>query len=318
MRNRFVQWAAAALVGLCAVSANAQYALKIVVGYPPGDAADVTARLMAERMRETLGRPVVVENRAGGGGIIAAELVKSAPADGNTLMLAPLATMVAFPFTFERLRYDPVKDFEPVALVASFDLALAVNAATGPATLQELGQRAAKDGVFASFGSPAAGSLPHFFGLITGESMKVNLLHVAYRGDAPAKQALLGGEVGSMVAPVGAFVELEKAGKVRILATSGTRRHPLTPKVPTFIEAGVQAQASPWFALYAPAKTPKELVAKLSASALDAANDARVKARLADLGLQSGNVGPQGLADTMRRDAEKWGPVIRASGFKAN
>lgn len=311
---------AAAVLSLAALGATAQDGtpLKIVVGYPAGDASDVVARLMAEKMRVSLKRPVIVDNRAGAGGMIAAEVVKMAPPDGNTLMLAPLAAMVTFPYTFDRLRYDPIKDFEPVALVATFDLALAVAADGGPRTLPELAQRARNDQTMATFGSPAAGSLPHFFGLLYADAVKVNLLHVPYRGDAPAKQALLSGEVGSMVGPLGSFVEFARAGKLRILATSGPARNPATPDVPTFKELGIDAVATPWFALYAPAKTPKDAVARLSKAALDAVNDPDVKTKLAPIGLDAANVGPDGLAETMKKDQARWSVVIRKSGFKAD
>jgi tripartite-type tricarboxylate transporter receptor subunit TctC len=301
-----------------AVQAQEGPAIRLVVGFPPGDTSDTVARLVAEKMRVSLKQAVLVENRPGAGGILAAEFVKAAPADGNTLLLSPLATMVTFPYTFDKLRYDPRKDFEPVAELASFDLALATNAASGPRSLGELAQRARTDKTLASFGTPAAGSLPHFFGLMYGDSAKIEFLHVAYRGDAPAKQALLSGEIGSMVAPIGSFIELHKAGKVRILATSGARRNPLTPTVPTFSESGIEAQATPWFGLFAPAQTPSEAIARISRAALDAVNDPSVKATLLEQGVVASNRGSSDFRAVIQADHQRWSVVIRQSGFKAN
>lgn len=307
-------------LSVCTLQAAAQDAgnTKIIVGFPAGDVSDILARLTADAMRTATGQTIVVDNRAGAGGMIAAEATKGATPDGKTLMLAAFATMVTFPYSFDNLRYDPLKDFEPVAMLATFDLALAVDAAKGPKSLAELAQRAKTEPLMASFASPAAGSLPHFFGLQYGQSINVKMLHVPYRGDAPAKQGLLGGEVGFMISPVASFLELEKAGKVRILATSGAQRSPMLPKVPTFKEAGVNLEATPWFGLFAPAGTPKETVNRWSKAALEAVNSPELKQRLADFGLQASNVGSQGLAETMRRDHQRWSVIIKDSGFKAN
>lgn len=315
-RRAFLSYCLSVGAASTAYAAGSQ-PLRIVVGFPGGDVSDSLARFMAEKMRGALDRPVIVDNRAGAGGIIAAENVKSSPPDGNTLMLAPLATMVTFPHTYDRLRYDPVRDYAPIALAASFDLAIAVRA-DGPKTLKALSEAASTNPDYRNFASPAAGSLPHFFGLLYGQKSRQELTHISYRGDPPAKQALLGGEIGMMVAPVGAFGELEKAGKIRILATSGARRNALTPTVPTFEEQGLDLVASAWYALYAPAGTPSDLVASLSKAAIAAVNDPDNRRRLADLGLTPGTAGPAALAETMRRDDARWGPVIKASGFKAN
>ena len=305
-----------ALAG-AAVQAQEAQPIKLIVGFPAGDSSDIVARLVAEKMRVALKQAVIVENRAGAGGILAAEAVKAAAPDGTTLLFTPLATMVTFPYTFDKLRYDPQKDFEPIAEIATFDLAVAVNA-TGPRSLAELGQRARSDKAMAFFGSPAAGSLPHFFGLLYGESIKSEFVHVAYRGDAPAKQGLLSGEIGSMIAPIGSFIELQNAGRVRILATSGANRNPLTPNVPTFRESGVEAEATPWFGLFAPAKTPAETLTRLSRAALDAVNDPAVKATLLVQGLVASNRGPKEFKEAITRDHDRWSVVIRKSGFKAN
>lgn len=292
--------------------------VRLVVGFPPGDTSDVLARMLIEPIRQQIGQPVIVDNRAGAGGMIAAEATKNAVADGRMLMLTPLAPMVTFPYTFAKINYDPIKDYEPVTLLATFDLAIAVNAATGPRTMAEFAERIRKEPLLTNFGSPAAGSLPHMFGLELGRVLKTPTTHVAYRGDAPAKQDLMGGVIGFVVAPTAAFIELEKSGRVRILATSGKQRSPGLPHVPTLKESGVDLEGSAWFALFAPAKTPKDVVDKISKAAMSAMSDPAIRKRLNDLELQPAAQGPASLAETLVKDQQRWSAVIRDSGFKAS
>lgn len=310
---------ASAVLGLASWTAMAQdNPMRMLVGFPPGDTSDQLARMLLEPIRQQIGQSVIVDNRAGAGGMIAAEATKNAAPDGKTLMLTPLAPMVTFPYTFAKLNYDPVKDFEPVALLATFDLAIAVNAATGPKNMAEFAERLRKEPVLTNFGSPAAGSLPHMFGLELGRVLKATTTHVSYRGDAPAKQDLMGGVIGFVVAPTAAFIELEKSGRVRILATSGKQRSPTLPHVPTLKESGVDLEGSAWFALFAPAKTPRDVLEKISKAATAAVNDPVIRKRLNDLELQPAGQGPQGLAETLIKDQQRWSVVIRDSGFKAS
>ena len=313
------QMIASSLLVLASWSAFAQdNPVRVLVGFPPGDTSDQLARMLIEPIRQQIGQSVIVDNRAGAGGMIAAEATKNSAPDGKTLMLAPLAPMVTFPFTFAKLNYDPIKDFEPVALLATFDLAIAVNAATGPKNMAEFAERIRKEPVLTNFGSPAAGSLPHMFGLELGRVLKTPTTHVAYRGDAPAKQDLMGGVIGFVVAPTAAFIELEKAGRVRILATSGKQRSPTMAHVPTLRESGVDLEGSAWFALFAPAKTPRDVIDKISKAATSAMGDPVLRKRLNDLELQPAALGPQGLADTLVKDQQRWSVVIKESGFKAS
>lgn len=319
MRTRR-QWIVALglMIGSLGVAAAEPPPLKLVVGYPAGDLADLLARMITEKMRVSLKQTVIIDNRSGAGGMIAAETVKTAAPDGTTLMLAPLAPMVTFPYTFDKLRYDPQKDFEPVTNLVDFDLALAVSADRGPKTMAEFLQRVRTDKTLANYGSPGAGTLPHFFGLMFADVARFDYVHIPYRGDSPAKQGLFSGEIGSMLGSIGSFTDLEKAGKVRILATSGATRNPLTPNAPTFKELGLDLVAKPWFALFAPAHTPRDVILKQAKAAQDAVNDPEVKAKLAALGLDVNATGPDALAEMMQRDHKLWSAVIRKSGFKAN
>ncbi len=292
--------------------------LRILLGYPAGASSDTLTRVVADKMRVSLGRPVVVENKPGGGGILANDLVKNAPPDGSTILMTPLATMVAFPFSYSHLAYDPFKDYAPVAHLASFQLGLGVGEAVPAKTLAEYVVLAKKGGEYSNFASAATGSLPHFFGLLFARTAGLNLTHVPYKGTASVLQALYSGEIPAAVLPMADLGTMAKSGKGRILASSGAKRSPDFPDVPTFKESGYDIEGSAWYAMFAPAGTPPATVAQLSKAAIDAVQAPDVKQRLGALGLEPTGLGPDELAKIMKADYEKWGPVIKASGFKAD
>lgn len=291
--------------------------MRIVLGFPPGASSDTVTRLIADKMRVSLGRPVVVENKPGAAGIVAAMAVKAAAPDGNTLLMTPLANMVAFPHSYAKLDYDPFKDYTPVAHVASFQLAFGVGPGVPAKTLEEYVALAKTGGTYANFASAAVGSLPHFFGLLFAKTAGIELTHVPYKGTASVLQALLAGEVPAAVLPIADLGALVQSGKGRILATSGAERSPQYPDVPTFKESGYDIEGSAWYALFAPAGTPKDVVERLARAAIDAVRQPDVRQRIEPLGLEATGLGPAGLAAVMKSDDDKWGPVIRASGFKA-
>ena len=292
--------------------------LRLVLGVPPGASLDTITRVVAEKMGKTLGRTVVVENKTGAGGIVANMAVKQAAPDGNTLLMTPLATMVAFPHSYARIDYDPFKDFTPVAHVASFQLAFGIGAQVPAKTLAEYVALAKKGGPVTDFASPAPGSLPHFFGLMFAKAAGIELTHVPYKGGAPAMQALLSGEIGAAVLTLTDLGQQARAGKVRVLATSGVKRSPQYPELPTFKESGYDIEGSGWYALFAPAGTPRDIVERLSAAAIDALKQQEVRQRFDPIGLEPTGLGAAELAAILRADYDKWGPIIRASGFKAD
>jgi tripartite-type tricarboxylate transporter receptor subunit TctC len=292
--------------------------LRIVLGVPPGASADAITRAVAEKMGKTLGRSVVVENKTGAGGIVANMAVKQAAPDGNTLLMTPLATMVAFPHSYARLDYDPFKDFTPVAHVASFQLAFGVGPKVPAKTLAEYVALAKGGGSVTDFATPAPGSLPHFFGLLFAKAAGIELTHVPYKGGAPAMQALLSGEIAAAVLTLTDFGQMARSGKVGVLATSGARRSPQYPELPTFKESGYDIEGSGWYALFAPAGTPADIVDRLSAAATDALRQQDLKQRFEPVGLEPTGLGPAELAAILRADYDKWAPIIRASGFKAD
>jgi tripartite-type tricarboxylate transporter receptor subunit TctC len=292
--------------------------LRIVLGYPAGASSDTITRLIAEKMRVSLDRPVVVENKPGAAGIVANLTVKTAAPDGNTVLMTPLANMVAFPHSYSKLDYDPFKDYVPVAHVAAFQIAFGVGARVPAKTLAEYVALAKGGGTYANFASAAVGSLPHFFGLLFARTAGLELTHVPYKGTANVLQALMSGEIPAAVLPIADLGTLVQSGKGRILATAGAKRAPQYPNVPTFKESGYDIEGSAWYALFAPAGTPQEIVDKLAKAAIDAVHQPDLRQRIEPLGLEATGYGPAELAKILKDDDAKWGPVIRASGFKAD
>lgn len=320
-RRRFAALAGAALaLATAAASAQEPGTVRIIVGYPAGATSDSLARVLAEHMQRTLKQTVIVENKAGAGGRIANELVKAAPADGTTLLMTPVATMAIFPHSYAgKLRYDPVKDFMPVAHLTSFQVGLGVASAVPAKTLAEyvtwVKADPAKNGFYAS---AAPGSIPHFFGVMFAKSAGLELTHVPYKGTAAAMTAVAGGEVSAISTVAADIRALVTAGKARLLAVAGEQRDAGFPEVPTFRELGYDLVAKPWYALFAPAGTPPAAIDRLSKAALAAIADPALNKRLVDMGLEPTGYGPERLATVLKDDLERWGPPIRASGFKGD
>ena len=319
LKRRAVIQAITAIAASAALPGFAQAApVKILVGFPPGGSADITARLIAEKMSVSMGVPVVVENRPGAGGRIAAQAVKDAAPDGNLLMLAPMAVMVVQPVVFKSIKYDTTKDFTAIGNAATFPLALAAGPATPAKTMAELVTWLKANPALGNYGSPGTGSLPHFLGEMLGQSVGVKLQHVPYQGGAPLMTALLGGQL-----PIGfdtplEFAENHRAGKLRILAVSSSQRMPQFPEVPTLREAGVNIEASAWFGVFGPAGMPAARVEALNAATQAALRQTDVVSRLYNLGLSAS---PESAADMARRmaaDKARWEPVIKSTGFQAD
>ena len=305
-----------ALAGAGAV--RAEEPLKLVLGFPPGASSDTLTRLIADKMRVSLGRTVVFENKPCSVGIVANLAVKSAPPDGNTLLMTPLATMVAFPHSYSKLDYDPFKDYVPVAELCAFYLALGVGSAAPAKTLAEYAALVKTGGTYANFASAAAGSLPHFFGLMFANAAGVQLTHVPYKGTANVMQAMMSGEIPAAVLTVADWGTLQQSGKGRMLAVSSPQRLAQYPDVPTFKESGYAIEGSAWYGLFAPAGTPQPIVDKLAAAAVDAVRQPDVRQKLEPHNHNNTSQGPTERAKILRTDYDNWGPVIRAAGFKAD
>ncbi len=294
--------AVCALVG--AAQAQVDKPVRILVGFAPGGSADIAARLLAERMSGELKQPVVVDNKPGAGGRIAAEQLKNAAPDGSTLMLAPIVVPVLAPLVFSKLPYDPATDFAPVAHVANFQFGLSVNAAHPAKNVSELIAWFKANPAQANFGSPAPGSLPHFFGVMISVGAGADLVHVPFNGGGPLMNALVGSQVSSAIDTLVDQIEMHRGGKVRILATSGAARSPLLGDVPTFGEAGLKGvEGTSWFAVYAPAKTPGAAVQQINAAVNKALASAELRERFAKLGLEPTGGSAADLAAIMKRDS---------------
>jgi tripartite-type tricarboxylate transporter receptor subunit TctC len=273
-------------------------------------------RLVAERMRVTLGQPVVVENRPGAAGQIAMSAVRAAAPDGLTLVMTPLVTVVTAPHIFPNLPYDAFADFAPVAHAADFLFAFGMGPATPAKDLREYVALVKQDAKYANYASAATGSLPHFFSLLFAERAGLKMNHIGYKGTAQAMTDLLGGQIAAFMGTVSDVGPQHKAGKVRAVATSGAQRSRHLPDVPTFRELGYDIEGAGWYAAYAPAKTPQDVVDRLSKAIIEALKAPDVREKLDNFGMEPTGLGPSELARIHRADYEKWGPVIKASGFK--
>jgi tripartite-type tricarboxylate transporter receptor subunit TctC len=309
----------AILIGALLLSASAvaqDKTVKFLVGFPAGAGLDTMTRLVADKMRARLGQPVLVENRPGADGRIAMDLLKAAPPDGLTLVMTPLVTVVTAPQVFKDLRYDPFADFAPVAHAASFLFAFTVGPNVPAKSLAEYVALVKQDPKNGSYASAGAGSLPHFFSVLFADTAKIPMVHVGYKGSAPAITDLIGGQISAFMGTAGDVAIQHKAGRLRVIATSGARRAHILPDVPTFREQGYNIEGGGWYAAYAPAKTPKDTIERLAAAIGEALKSPDVRDKLEALGMEPTGYGPAELARIQRADYDKWGPVIKASGFK--
>ncbi len=319
-RQTFLRALSVVAASLVASAASAQSpTLKIIVGYPAGATSDALTRLLAEHMAGTLKQTVIVENKVGAGGRIANELVKAAPADGTTLLMTPVATMAIFPHSYAgQLRYDPVKDFAPVAHLTNFQVGIGVASSVPAKTLAEyvswVKNDPSKNGFY---GSAAPGSIPHFFGEMFAKSAGIKLTHVPYKGTAAAMTAIGAGEVSALSTVAADIRSLVQSGRARLLAVAGDQRDPAFADVPTFKELGFDLVAKPWYALFAPAGTPPAVLDKLGQAAMAAMKDPVLGKRLTEMGLEPTGLPGDKLGAILKADLERWGETIRASGFKA-
>jgi tripartite-type tricarboxylate transporter receptor subunit TctC len=289
--------------------------MRIIFPFAAGGSGDALARLLAEHMRVGLDRAVIVENRTGAAGRIGVQAVKSAPPDGQTILLTPIAPVAIYQHVYDPLGYDPVADLQPLAQVATFEFALAVGPQVPAKTLRELVAWLSANPSAANYGTPAAGTLPHFFAVSFGRASGLDLRHVGYRGSANALTDLVAGQISMVFTTTSDLLEMHKAGRIQILATSDAQRSPLLPDIPTFKEEGYAIQGTSWYAMYAPARTPAEIVTRLNRVIIDALRRPEVKEQLLALGLYATGTSPEDLAKIQRADSELWAPAIKASGF---
>jgi tripartite-type tricarboxylate transporter receptor subunit TctC len=289
--------------------------IKIVVPYPAGGGSDVVARLIADKMKDSLGQTVIVENKPGAGGRIGTEYAKGQPADGTTLLVVNPALFVVAPAVYAKLAYDPDTDFAPVSLIQNYQFCVSVPPDSQIKDVKGLIEWIKKNPNQANYGSPAAGSLPHFFGLMIGKAAGVEMVHSSYNGSGPLVTALIGNQI-----PIGVDAYDAQSAyhpdKIRILATAGTTRK--KPDIPTFKEQGFpEIEGVGWNAIVIPAKTPKPVIDKLSAAIVKAVKSPDVAEKIQGLGSDPVGTTPEECAGVFKKDRERWVPIIKASGFKA-
>ena len=288
--------------------------LKILVGFPPGGSADVIARLVADALRDDYSA-VIVENRPGAAGRIALGEVKRARPDGRTVIILPSGPMVMFPHVYKKLAYDPVKDFTPVSLLARFQFGVVSGPSTHVKNIQEMLANIKANPDTATYGSAGTGTLPHFLGVLMEQASGAKLTHIPFQGSAPANNALLGGQVGYKFDVVSETAQLHHAGKVRIIAVTGPQRDPQVPEVPTLKEQGIDMEATAWFAMYAPAGLPPEVLATLQKNVAAAIHTPALQARLKGLGYEPVGSTSAELAAAQRADLARWEKPIKATGI---
>lgn len=307
-----------ASAALPALAADYTGPVKILVGFPPGGATDVVARILADKLKDTLNQPVLVDNKGGAGGMIATQQLKASPANGSTVMLTIDHSHVIVPLTFKAPGYDPVKDFTPLAGVATYFNALAVSSTLNVKTLAEFGNWLRANPGKANFGVPASGSVPQFAALVVGKALGVgNTVVVPYRGGAPLVQDLLAGQIPAAVGSLTEFVEYHRSGKFNVLAISGSARSKVAPEIPTFQELGLKGlDKNPWLAFVGPKDMPKEFVDRFTRAVAVALQNPEVVDRLAKLGNEVAYATPDQLHEWITSAATHWSPVIKESGYE--
>ena len=311
------------VLALAAVSVNAQpypsKPIRIVNAFAPGGPADLLARLVAQKLQEAWGQPVIVESKTGAAGNIGMEFVAKAPPDGYTLGVGPTGNLVVNQHIFAKLPYDPFKDFAPITLLATVENVLVVNADVPAKTVQELVALArAKPGTL-NFASPGSGSQAHLAGELLKSMTGIDIVHVAYKGTGPALNDLMGGQVTMMFSQMSSALPHVKSGKLRALGVASPRRSAAAPEVRTVAEQGLAGfEAVSWYALIAPSGTPAEIIDKLQQEVARLLQLPDVKEKLAGLGAEPVGNTPAELAARMRAESARWAQVVKAAGIKAD
>ena len=324
--RRTFQLASLSALPLCApflagsASAQPTRIARIVVGFPAGGGSDVAARALSSRIQSAYPAGLFVENKPGAGARLAIDQVKSSAPDGTTLLFTPDFPITIYPHSFRKLTYDPLTDLTPVAVVAKTPLAFVV----GPAvpervkTVADFVAWAKANPKQAAFSSSAAGATPHFAGVMFARAAGVELLHVPYKGGAPAMQDMLGGQIASGFPGVGEALPHLAGGKLRVLATTGAQRTPFLPDVPTMVESGFrEVVAEVWVGVFMPPRTPAAIVNHAATAIAEAQKTADFQEAFGKFAMEPVTGTPESFGRRIKSDLAAWGPIIKASGFAA-
>jgi tripartite-type tricarboxylate transporter receptor subunit TctC len=299
------------------VAAQNAKPIKLMVGFPPGGGTDAVARILAEKLKDELGTPVVVENKPGAGGQLAAQALKAAPADGTVLFLSHDHTISILPLVVKNPGYEPSKDFAPVAGFATFVNAYAVSGGTPAKSFTEYVAWVKTQGGKGAVGIPAPASTPEFLVKVVGDKFKLDLVSAPYRGSAPMMADMLGNQIAAGVGSVPDFIENHKAGKVRIVAVLGAKRQAALPDVPTFGELGLSGlDDMPYYGIFAPAGTPQASINHFGAALSKVLSMPDVNEHLTKMGLTVGYMNSHQLELRERAYTQVWTKLIKNSGFQ--
>ena len=315
--------AAAALTALASGTAAAAAAsfpskpIRMVVGFAPGGGTDIVARVLGQRIGDSTGQPVLIDNRPGAGGNVGTELVARAAPDGHTVLMA-FTSHVTNPMLYASAGYEPVKDFAPVSLVATAALTVAVNSNSPIKSLADLLELARRSPGKVTFGSSGNGTPLQLAGELMNRMARVEMTHVPFKGIAPALASLMGNEITITLPTLLSVQSLWKAGKVRLIAITSEKRSPIVPDLPTVSELGLPGfDAVTWYGLLAPARTPREVIARLNAETVRAINLPEVRENFAGQGIDTVGGTPEAFARYLVTERAKWEKVIRQLGIKA-
>jgi tripartite-type tricarboxylate transporter receptor subunit TctC len=291
--------------------------LRIIVMYGPGSTIDIMARLIAPKLTEALGQPVIVENRAGAGGAIGMDLAAKAAPDGHTLTIGATGPSVTNPLLYPKTPFDPLRDFAYISLIATGPAVIAVHPSIPAKTLKDLVALAKAQPGQLNYGTPGVGTSPHLAGELFKLVTATSIVHVPYKGNAEAITDLLGGQISIVFTGVPPVVPLMQAGKVKLLATTGDKRIAAIPELPTIAEAGYPGAAMGiWYGLVAPAATPKDILARLHKEITRIQNLPDLRERFVQLGAEATTSTPEAFTTLVRNELDKWGKVIKAANIK--
>ena len=320
-RRRFLGAAAAGLAGAALpFTGRAQgfETARIIIGFPPGGTTDVMGRKVAEKLRGPYARSVIVDNRPGAGGQLGVTVLRDSPPDGSVMLLTPSSMLTIYPFTFPKLQYR-IDEVQPVSLTMYTHHVFSVGPLV-PDSVRDLKTffawaKANPDK--AAYGSPGAGSMPHLIGVLVAKASGTEIRHAPYRGSAPGIQDLLGGQIAAFFGPTGDVLTHSKAGKVRVLGTSGGERSAFLPDVPTLREQGVSMALREWYAIFMPGKASAETVQRAAAALRPVLADREVVEFARQFGLEVQGSAPRELADLLKKDSAEWGGLVKQTGFTA-
>jgi tripartite-type tricarboxylate transporter receptor subunit TctC len=319
MRRFLLCLLAAVVPAIALAQAYPAKPIHLIVPFPPGGINDVLARVTGQKLSESLGQGVVVENRPGAGGTIGSNAVAKAPADGYTLLFGATSTVAVSPHLYKNVPYDPIADFAPIVEIASVGSLLVVNPAVPATSVRELVALARARPGSLTFGSAGSGASQHMGGELLKSMAAIDIVHVPYKGGAPAMTDLVAGQISFMVEPIPTALPHVKSGRVRALAVSTPRRSAALPELPTISESGYPGyDLTIWFGLLAPARTPPEVIARINADMVKILAGADMRERLSAQGAEPVGGTPETFAAHIRSEVARWGDVVKTSGAKVD